>query len=147
MLLLQLAGREKWNYRRLVIELIGGPDHRVAEAIRGDGKLDRHERPPPPVEEAQGYRRDFHLTRSRHIGLVSENVIHNGIAADAAQKIVDDDPLVVPPDLPLRLLKEMFRLARVAIVFQFLDDLVVKAEEKQMELPNDHVLVVSGISG
>lgn len=58
---------------------------------------------------------------------------------------MDDDPLVVPPDEPLRLLEDPIR-RRYSFVRQSVDDLVVETYDGQLELRDNDILVVTGIA-
>jgi len=75
-----------------VVEVVAGPDHRVAEPERRRRELDRHERLLSGLVELQ-------LDGGAGGGaLILEDAVDHGGPADSLEEVVDDHPLVVPAD-------------------------------------------------
>lgn len=122
-----------------VVDGVRVADHAVAEAIRGARELDRHHGLLlPRVEPA------LHRGR-RAVDAGSQHRARHRLADDPFQKVVRDDPLVVPAHDPLRLVEDLLTL-HLCLLGDVVDDLVVKVDEQQMKLRDDEVLVVSGVT-
>ena len=63
---------------------------------------------------------------------------HHLLAAGQRQELVQDQPLVVPPDNPLRLSQDLGNCdQRTEIGTDVSDNPIVKAEQRQVQLRND----------
>lgn len=107
------------------------PHHRVTEAERGDGELDRHRR--------HVGRLDADVEQTAAVG---EDVVDDRRVAHAWQEVGADHPLVVPGHDVTRDL-EALRTRRAA--GQRLDHPVVEPDERQVRLGDGEVLVVAAI--
>ncbi len=113
----------------VLVPVVGGAHHAVAEPVGGDRELDRHRR---------------HLGRRRadleQLAAVREDVVHDRLVDDAGQEVGADHPLVVLADLAPGA-GELLRLGRRRR--QRVADAVVEADERQVGLRDDEVLVVA----
>ena len=79
----------------------------MAVAIGGDRELDGDERLLLPlVEQAMGTKRGL-LARWARVLLLAEDVVNHVLVDEAAEKVSNDDPLVVPANGLLRLLEDV----------------------------------------
>ena len=135
----------------VVVEVVLGSDLAVAEAVRADRELDRHERLVlHPIDRLRGGeavdRLVLAVARGTPLGL--EHGVDNVAADDPRQEVEGDCPLVMPADEALGLGEDVSRVMRAHRTGQVaspdvVDDLVVEVEERQLELTHDDVLVVA----
>ena len=114
-----------------LVPVVGGADHRVAEAERGDAELDRH-------------RRDVGRRRAdlEHLAALVEDVVDRARAADPRQVVGADHPLVVLGD-ELAGRRELLRGRHRGR--QRVEHAVVEADHRQVGLGDREVLVVARV--
>jgi hypothetical protein len=103
------------------VEVVGVPDHGVAEAEPGHGELERQEE---------------RLGQGVVEPVAGDDAVDDRRVGDPLEEVVDHDVLVVPAHQPPRLLEAP------ALV----DQAVVGLEEGQVELGHDQVLVVARVA-
>ena len=124
------AGEDRALDRR--VEPVPWTDHRVPEAVSGHRKLHGHKL--QVILPEPGYRRSMPI-------VIQEDALVRLLFQDSGQEVVDQDPLVMPSDLLADFLE-----ADVLLPAQFIGDLVVEPQENGMQLRDDAVLVVAGIT-
>src|SRR6266699_1326460 len=112
-----------------VIQYVDGSDLAVTETICCIGKF---------------YRDVGALVVCIELRAICQNIVHEVLTGSKREKLVDDDPLVVPPHLALRLAKDFCLL--YALVSQMVDNRVMKFQEGQVKLRNDQVNVIARIT-
>jgi len=120
-----------------VVEPVPVPHHAVAEAVGRGRELHRDERLRSPREELQLG------PRLAGAGTDDEDVAQQLWAHQAGQEVVDHHPLVVPGHHPAGLVEQRSRVGGEA---QAVDHRVVEPDEGQVELADDEVNVVAGIT-
>ncbi len=140
----QLAER---SVREHAVVVVGFPHHAVPEAVRSTGELQRHERlafEGLPVEPEE-----FSAARP--------HVVQDVRVDDSGQEVIEDEPLVVPPHRPARVMEGgplagLLRLGeggRAVVVLaprQHVHHPIVELEEGDVGLGNDEVLVVAVVA-
>ena len=101
----------------------------MAVAVRGVRELDRDERLPVGPVVARAGRAEL---------------VHQRVADDAGEELVDDQPLVVPGERPPRLVEELRVLD--AVLAEPVDQLVVRADEGNLHLAHEDVHVVARVA-
>ena len=81
-------------------------------------------------------------------GLLAEDVIDTLLSNRQRQEFVQNDPLIVPPDLALGQLEDLVvrLIGKSGVLAQVVDDRVMKTQECRAEVSKDHVFVVLAIS-
>jgi hypothetical protein len=105
------------------------PDLAMAEAVGGDGKLDRNKGLVPPIIEFSS---------------VSQDVVDYILTYRMRQKLMEHYPLIMPAHQSLRFLERLIRVSD--ILLNKIKDCVMKFNECQLKLGNDDILVISRIA-
>ena len=111
------------------IQLVAVTNLRVAVPIGSVGKLERYESV---------------VTRAKPLRAFSEHLICKRRPDERRQKLVKNDPLIVPPQLPGGFVEDVI----VALLRQprFIDKRVVSFEHGEMQLRDQHVRVVARVA-
>nr|WP_232344817.1 hypothetical protein [Actinoplanes awajinensis] len=105
------------------VEVVRGPDHRVAEPVPGERELQRH------PERVGG--------RVEPVVAAGHDVVDDSRLGDPLEEVVHHDVLVVLAQHPARLAERQ----------PLADQLVVRLEERDVQLTDDQVLVVARVAG
>src|SRR5262249_7445875 len=112
---------------RSLVEPIVGANHGVPESVGGGGELDRHEwLLSPVIEEEFDVASSAGRAAAGRIRLLDEDVLDHVLADDSTEKVMDDQPLVMPPRHPLRLDEEVVALEARKPLADYLNDFVVE---------------------
>src|SRR5215469_13139795 len=112
-----------------VIQYVDGSDLAVTETIRCIGKF---------------YRDVGALVVCIKLRAICQNITHEFLTGSKREKLMDDDPLVVPPHQALRLAEDICLLH--ALASQVVNNRVMKFQEGQVKLRNDKVNVIARIT-
>lgn len=103
----------------------------MTETIGADGKLHRNERLVAPTVESPA---------------VPQHILHHRLAAGERQELVQDHPLIMPAHDALRLGERLAKVGELQLPGDVVDDRVVEAQEAEMQLRDDQVLVIARIA-
>ena len=109
---------------------VAWPHLAVAEPVGGDRELDRDERRVTPAVEPTP---------------ATQDVLDEVLADDRGQELMHDDPLVMPAHEPLGTVKDAVGVGH-ALGRDRLYDFVVELQQREVQLRDDQVLIVSRVA-
>ncbi len=129
---------------RTEIEPVAGTHLRMSEAVGRDRELDGDQRLFVRIPEQAILAPIVHPVEAES---VAEDVVDAVLPDRQREEFVEDDPLIVPADLTLRLLEDSVCgfVGIGGVRAQPIDHGVVKLQHGQMKLTDEHVFVVAAV--
>src|SRR5437588_9553309 len=121
--------RKERHRIRLQVQLVAVPDLRMAVPIGCVGKLERYE---------------CAVLRAKPPRAVPKHLLYKRIPDERRQKLVQNDPLIMPPQLRRRFVERA--VVRYAAAPTFIYNGVVSLEHGEMQLRHQHVRIVAWVS-